>query len=78
MPISYKFYAFRQVVEVKGVYPDHLGKEQLDQGLHLLIRQMLKWKNSFYMVKLVITLKAPIKTAADDIHKYSFIVFQRK
>ena len=25
-----------------------------------------------------ITLKAPITTAADDIHKYFFIVFQRK
>ena len=25
-----------------------------------------------------LTLKAPIKTAADDIHKYFFIVFQRK
>ena len=24
------------------------------------------------------TLKAPITTAADDIHKYFFIVFQRK
>ena len=26
----------------------------------------------------VLTLKAPITTAADDIHKYFFIVFQRK
>ena len=25
-----------------------------------------------------LTLKAPIKTAAEDIHKYVFIVFQRK
>ena len=25
-----------------------------------------------------LTLKAPIKTAADDIHNYFFIVFQRK
>ena len=25
-----------------------------------------------------LTLKAPITTAADDIHKYFFIVFQRK
>ena len=25
-----------------------------------------------------LTLKAPIMTAADDIHKYFFIVFQRK
>ena len=25
-----------------------------------------------------LTLKAPIKTAADDIHKYFFIVFHRK
>ena len=27
---------------------------------------------------LSLTLKAPITTAADDIHKYFFIVFQRK
>ena len=27
---------------------------------------------------LSLTLKAPIMTAADDIHKYFFIVFQRK
>ena len=26
----------------------------------------------------VLTLKAPITTAADDIYKYFFIVFQRK
>ena len=26
----------------------------------------------------ILTLKAPITTAADDIHKYFFIVFQRK
>ena len=26
----------------------------------------------------LLTLKAPITTAADDIHKYFFIVFQRK
>ena len=25
-----------------------------------------------------LTLQAPITTAADDIHKYFFIVFQRK
>ena len=27
---------------------------------------------------IYLTLKAPITTAADDIHKYFFIVFQRK
>ena len=27
---------------------------------------------------MVLTLKAPITTAADDIHKYFFIVYQRK
>ena len=29
------------------------------------------------MMILPLTLKAPIRTAADDIHKYFFIVFQR-
>ena len=28
--------------------------------------------------RIILTLKAPITTAADDIHKYVFIVFQRK
>ena len=27
---------------------------------------------------MMLTLKVPITTAADDIHKYFFIVFQRK
>ena len=30
------------------------------------------------LVMGLLTLKAPITTAADDIHKYFFIVFQRK
>ena len=29
-------------------------------------------------VEVHLTLKAPITTSADDIHKYFFIVFQRK
>ena len=29
-------------------------------------------------IPVVLTLKAPVMTAADDIHKYFFIVFQRK
>ena len=28
--------------------------------------------------KILLILKAPVTTAADDIHKYLFIVFQRK
>ena len=32
---------------------------------------------SFYF-RIYLTLKAPITTAADDIHKYFFFVFQRK
>ena len=31
-----------------------------------------------YIAKGLLALKAPITTAADDIHKYFFIVFQRK
>ena len=29
------------------------------------------------LIDINLTLKAPIMTAADDIHKYFFIVFQR-
>ena len=32
----------------------------------------------FILTVIILTLKAPIMTAADDIHKYFFIVFQRK
>ena len=35
-----------------------------------------EWKHIIQFWYL--TLKAPITTAADDIHKYFFIVFQRK
>ena len=31
-----------------------------------------------FILLLPLTLKAPIKTAADDIHKYFFLAFQRK
>ena len=31
-----------------------------------------------YLLTQGLTLKAPITTAADDIHKYIFIIFQRK
>ena len=34
--------------------------------------------DSQFLVMELLTLKAPIMTAADDIHKYFFIVFQRK
>ena len=32
----------------------------------------------FFHIYTVVNLKASITTAADDIHKYFFIVFQRK
>ena len=35
-------------------------------------------ENDREVVDASITLKAPITTAADDIHKYFLIVFQRK
>ena len=39
----------------------------------------MHYKNgNAYKVQHLLTLKVPITTAADDIHKYFFIVFQRK
>ena len=38
------------------------------------VNRSLVW----FLVVLGLTLKAPITTAADDIHKYFFIVFQRQ
>ena len=34
--------------------------------------------SNFYLTSIVLTLKAPIMTAADDSHKFFFVVFQRK
>ena len=38
------------------------------------------WAEVFLQLgkKFYLTLKSPITTAADNIHKYFFIVFQRK
>ena len=36
------------------------------------------YNNQESLKAFLLTLKAPITTAADDIHKYFFIVFQRK
>ena len=35
-------------------------------------------KDKVTEISLMLTLKAPIMAAADDIHKYFFSVFQRK
>ena len=43
--------------------------------LHVLQIQL---PGIFLFGTLGLTLKAPITTAADDIHKHFFIVFQRK
>ena len=42
------------------------GKKQLN--LHIALQ----------FIFTILILKAPITTAADDIHKYFFVVFQRK
>ena len=36
------------------------------------------WGGGLIRAGGMLTLKAPITSAADDIHKYFFIVFQRK
>ena len=46
-----------------------------DLGLHCL-PVLLLW--DIRQICQNLTLKAPVMTAADDIHKYFFIVFQRK
>ena len=48
--------------------------------LHLKLWAQLFKKLSLTksLVKNLLTLKAPIMTAADDIHKYFFILFLRK
>ena len=54
-----------------------LLKEQSGLGLHCLMKQSVPLPRMF-MIFGELTLKAPITTAADDIHKYFFVVFQRK
>ena len=47
--------------------------------LHYLVKNL---RGAFLgpkvFAQMMLTLEAPITTAADDIHKYFFIVFQRK
>ena len=47
------------------------SKKPAKKGVSVLKGQVMGNAN-------VLTLKAPIRTAADDIHKYFFIVFLRK
>ena len=48
-------------------------------GKQVLICSCLQSLRSVKMLwEILWTLKGPIMTAADDIHKYFFIVFQRK
>ena len=44
----------------------------------VLTYMTLYWDKLIVILLTVLTLKVPIMTAADDIHKYFFIVFQRK
>ena len=68
-----------------------IGTIKAEPTLHNKIRLLLR--TALYVIPFVpirriaalkienpnfLTLKAPITTAADDIHKYFFIVFQRK
>ena len=48
-------------------------KRRVDIALYLLLR----FKQNYFPSE-ALTLKAPITTAADDIYKYYFIVFQIK
>ena len=45
-------------------------------GINLLLKERIRFQGGDDFSPL--TLKALITTAADDIHKYVFIVFQRK
>ena len=42
------------------------------------VRERKYWADQSLTTVSMLTLKVPIMTAADDIHKYFFIVFQRK
>ena len=50
-------------------------QENSDQPAHL----GTLFRNFFDIIQTIkLTLKVPVTTAADNIHKYFFIVFQRK
>ena len=51
-------------------------KDSLYSGILLSVLIYLAAKE--VLVAFTLTLKAPITTAADDIHKFFFMVFQRK
>ena len=44
---------------------------------HVVAEALVEVMTETFSLFFVLTLKAPITIAADDIHKYFFIVFQR-
>ena len=56
------------------------GKKNIKVNPYMLIIEhyLIALDMSELVLMWVLTLKAPIMTAADDIHKYFFIVFQTK
>ena len=58
-----------------AVYKKNLGHLKLSNNNP---NNPLLLQDSFSLISLFLSLKAPLTTAADDSHKYFFIVFQGK
>ena len=64
------------------IMQSYQGLQYLPFHLHISVAFNCPSKPNCYILGsimvIILTLKGPILTAADDIHKYFFIVFQRK
>ena len=62
---------------------EFVGYKILKKLIEFVRKSLAGWKTVFVLsglsqAILILTLEAPITTAADDSHKYFFIIFQRK
>ena len=80
-----KLYIFLMSYLFLHIYIKHTMLVSFDiQSIRQDQRQLKNAKSDLFLVEpdildiKTLTLKAPIMTAADSIHKYFFIVFQRK
>ena len=65
------FKVYNPLCQIKIIFSSDLNKNAFE-------RIPLSEEMCISNLDLLLTLKAPITTAADDIHKYFFIVFQIK
>ena len=76
---SYSFCIFQEDDEYIGFasLPEQVHRKAVRRGFEFTLMVVGK-DYGIGLEECILTLKAPITTAADDIYKYFFIVLQRK